>query len=183
MQDEHDLWVFAYGSLMWNPEFDADTVLPARATGWRRRFCMLSFHYRGTETCPGLVLALDRDPGAVCDGLALRVAADRAAGVLEALRARELVSHAYHEVALPVTLTTGQTVTALTYVIDRDHRQYCDLDRDTQAAMIATACGERGRNADYLHATAAHLVELRIDDPDILWLDARVRALCASANG
>ena len=66
---------------------------------------------------------------------------------------------------------------ALAYVIDPDHVQYCHLDREEQAQIIARATGGRGRNRDYLWSTAAHLAELGISDPDLDWLADRVRAL------
>ena len=64
------MWVFAYGSLIWDPGFPVHSRLVARADGWHRSFCMRSVHYRGTAIAPGLVLALDRAPAATCHGLA-----------------------------------------------------------------------------------------------------------------
>ena len=58
---------------------------------------MTSIHYRGTETAPGLVLALDRAPNGYCDGLAYAVTADQADETLAYLRERELISYAYLE--------------------------------------------------------------------------------------
>lgn len=172
------LWIFAYGSLIWNPGFVAAEARPARATGWRRCFCMRSIHYRGTEAAPGLVLALDRDEGANCAGLALRVAPGEEGPVLAMVRARELISSAYLEDSVEA-MTEGGTVRALTYVIDRAHPQYWGgLSLERQAAIIARACGDMGPNRDYLHATAERLRSLGMADAELDWLDARVRALC-----
>ena len=77
----------------------------------------------------------------------------------------------------------GRVVTAATYVIDPGHRQYCRLDPETQARMIARASGGRGRNRDYLYATAAHLAEEGMGDADLDWLVGRVRALTADDAG
>lgn len=174
-----DMWVFGYGSLIWNPEFPVAEQRIARATGWHRSFCMRSIHHRGTETAPGLVLALDADPAAHCDGVAFRVTPGAEAATLTALRARELISSAYLERWLPVDLADGRRVKALVFVIDPDHDQYCGgLPLETQAAIIAHAVGGRGANRDYLYATAAHLADLGIGDADLEWLAARVRALC-----
>lgn len=178
-----DLWVFGYGSLLWDPGFAPAERRLARLEGWHRSFCMLSVHHRGTEAEPGLVLALDAAPGAVCRGAGLRVAAGEEEAVMAMLRARELVSSAYVERALPVTLSDGRVVTAATYVIDPGHRQYCRLDPETQARMIARASGGRGRNRDYLYATAAHLAEEGMGDADLDWLVGRVRALTADDAG
>ncbi|MCC5974533.1 MAG: gamma-glutamylcyclotransferase [Rubellimicrobium sp.] len=172
-----DFWVFGYGSLLWNPGFAPIETVAARADGWHRSFCMLSIHHRGTEDDPGLVLALDAAPGASCAGLAMRVPASGSAGVLAMLRARELVSSAYLERHLPVELADGRMVTALSYVIDPDHRQYCRFEPEVQARMIARAHGGRGPNADYLFNTAAHLRALALQDPELDRLEVMVRTI------
>ncbi|RYI08843.1 MAG: gamma-glutamylcyclotransferase, partial [Acetobacteraceae bacterium] len=137
---------------------------------------MRSIHHRGTVENPGLVLALDRAEGGRCTGVAFRVTSGHEAATLSALRERELVSSAYLEMTLPVVTEAG-ALEALAYVIDPDHEQYCQLDREEQAQIIAAAAGGRGRNRDYLWSTTAHLAELGIADPDLEWLAARVRVL------
>ncbi|MBN2907750.1 MAG: gamma-glutamylcyclotransferase [Rhodobacteraceae bacterium] len=175
----HDaLWVFGYGSLLWNPGFAVAEQRLARLEGWHRSFCMRSIHHRGTEDAPGLVLALDARPGAVCHGLALRAEPGTEAQTIAYLRARELVSSAYLETRLAVTDATGAALDVLAYVIDPDHVQYCGgLSLEQQARIIARARGGMGPNDEYLHNTAAHLAELGIADADLEWLAARVRGL------
>lgn len=171
------LWVFGYGSLIWDPGFPVAERRLARLEGWHRSFCMRSIHHRGTVAQPGLVLALDRAEGASCAGLAFRVAPGEEAATLTALRERELVSSAYLEEVLRVETAEGP-LEALTYVIDPNHAQYCGgLPLEEQARIIARATGGRGANRDYLWSTAAHLAELGIADPDLEWLAARVRDL------
>jgi len=171
------LWVFGYGSLIWDPGFAVAERRIARADGWHRSFCMRSIHHRGSVDSPGLVLALDRAEGAACTGLAFRVQPGEEAATLAALRARELVSSAYLERVLTVQTEAGP-LQALTYVIDPDHAQYCGgLAMAEQARIIASAIGGRGLNCDYLWSTAAHLAELGIADPDLEWLAAEVRRL------
>lgn len=172
------MWVFGYGSLIWNPEFPVAEQQIARATDWRRSFCMHSIHHRGTVDAPGLVLALDHAPGAFCDGVAFRVTPGAEADTLAALRERELISSAYLERHLPLTLSDGRQVTALAFVIDPDHVQYCGgLPLEDQAQIIARAVGGRGPNRDYLWATADHLAQLGIADADLTWLSDRVQQL------
>lgn len=173
---QQPLWVFGYGSLIWDPGFPVAERRISRLDGWHRSFCMWSIHHRGTLENPGLVLALDRAKGASCTGVAFRVEPGHEAATLFALRERELVSSAYLEMTLPVTTEAG-VLDALAYVIDPDHVQYCRLDPEAQARIIAQACGGRGRNCDYLWSTAAHLAELGIRDPDLDWLAERVRVL------
>lgn len=172
------LWVFGYGSLIWNPDFPVAERQIARATDWHRSFCMRSIHHRGSVEAPGLVLALDHAPGVICDGVALRVTPGAEAETLQTLRDRELISSAYLEATLPLTLTDGRKINALAYVIDPDHNQYCgNIPLAEQAQIIAHATGGRGRNRDYLFATADHLADLGIADPDLAWLSTQVRKL------
>ena len=173
------LWVFGYGSLMWQPDFPVAEARIARLAGWHRSFCMWSIHHRGTLEAPGLVLALDRAAGAFCDGLALRAEPGTEAATLAALRERELISSAYVETVQTVTLReTGTAVQALAYVIDPAHAQYTGpMGLPDQARIIAGATGGRGRNCDYLWSTVDHLAALGLDDPDLAWLAARVRDL------
>ncbi len=175
MRDQ--MWVFGYGSLIWNPGFPVSETRIARATGWHRSFCMRSIHHRGTVEDPGLVLALDRAGGAACDGVAFAVAQGAEEETLAVLRERELISSAYLETSLPLT-TAGGEIQALAYVIDPHHVQYCGgLALEEQAQIIARATGGRGPNRDYLWSTAQHLADLGIADPDLEWLAARVRDL------
>ena len=173
------MWVFGYGSLLWNPGFEMREKVVGTLHGWHRSFCMRSIHHRGTVENPGLVLALDAAPEAHCMGVAFCVAEGKEAWTLDYLRERELVSSAYLETRLDIALHDGRQVEAVTYVIDPDHDQYCHLDLEEQAQIIARAVGGRGPNTDYLHNTAAHLGELGIEDADLDWLSARVRALTA----
>lgn len=173
-----DLWVFAYGSLMWNPGFAPVEVVRARAEGFQRGFFMRSVHYRGTEDMPGLVLALDECPGARCDGMALRVAPNEAERVRAYLRERELISYAYYEHLCPIVLEDGRATEALTFVVARDHSQYAGaLSLDRQAEIIARAAGSAGPNHEYLTSTAASLRRFGIAADDLFALEARVSAL------
>lgn len=177
MNDE-PLWVFGYGSLMWNPGFDHDEAVLARLPGYARTFCMHSIHHRGTPERPGLVLALDARTGASCEGLAFSVQAPARQATLDYLRERELVSSAYLEAIVPLNLRDGRKVQAVTYVVDTEHVQYCrDLPLEDQAGIIASAVGGRGPNTEYLYNTARHLVDLGIEDPDLSWLAKKVQLL------
>lgn len=174
------MWVFGYGSLLWNPGFPVARREQATLHGYARSFCMRSIHHRGTEENPGLVLALDEHPDAHCKGLVLAVEPGHEERTLDELRERELISSAYVEKMLDVHLDSGQTVTAVTYVIDPDHVQYCGgLPLEEQAQIIAWAVGGRGPNPEYLYNTAEHLSEIGLHDPDLEWLAQRVRSLTA----
>lgn len=174
------MWVFGYGSLLWNPGFEVAEEAPATLTGYARSFCMHSIHHRGTEADPGLVLALDAAEAETCNGVALRVAPGTETSTLAYLRERELISSAYLERMLDVRLGDGREVTAVTYVIDPDHVQYCGgLPLEEQAQIIAHAVGGRGPNSEYLFNTAAHLRGLGVADADLDWLTRRVAAIQA----
>lgn len=174
------MWVFGYGSLLWNPGFEIAESVIGRLPGYARSFCMRSIHHRGTVDRPGLVLALDQMAGTACDGIALRVAPGHEDRTLAYLRERELISSAYVEKNLDVQLNDGRAVTALVYVIDEHHDQYCGgLPLEEQAQIIAAAVGGMGPNTEYLFNTASHLAQIGLHDPSLEWLHDRVKALCA----
>lgn len=176
--DMQDLWVFGYGSLMWNPGFEHDDRQVATLHGYRRSFCMHSVEHRGTPEEPGLVLALEEMPLASCHGVALRATPAHAQETLAYLRARELVTDAYLERVCPVQLADGRMVQALTYVMDLGHVQYArDLTLAQQAEIIARAVGGRGPNTDYLSATVAALREQNIADDELHTLEQMVSGL------
>ncbi|MFT6168551.1 MAG: cation transport protein ChaC [Celeribacter sp.] len=173
---ENGFWVFGYGSLLWNPEFDFIDHAPATLSGYARSFCMWSIHHRGSVEAPGLVLALDAQNGAICRGVAFQVGADTAVQCLADLRERELVSSAYVEHHVSLRLDDGRNITALAYVIDPDHTQYTGaLSLDQQADIIASATGGRGPNSAYLFNTAAHLAELGMECDELTLLAGKVR--------
>lgn len=172
------LWVFGYGSLIWNPEFPVAEQHIARLDGWHRSFCMRSIHHRGTETDPGLVLALDSADEGHCNGVAFRVTPGAEVQTMADLRERELVSSAYLEITCELLLHDGRSVPAVTYVVDPEHVQYCgNLPLEEQAQIIAQAVGGRGPNTEYLWNTEAHLREIGLHDPDLAWLSERVREI------
>ncbi|MEJ6397534.1 gamma-glutamylcyclotransferase [Yoonia sp. 208BN28-4] len=174
---DQPLWVFGYGSLLWNPGFTPAEKQRARLDGYARSFCMLSIHHRGSHEDPGLVLALDENADEFCTGVAFRVHEEERDDVLAALRERELVSSAYYEQRVSLACDDGSQIAALAYVISNDHVQYCQFDLEKQAQIIARASGGRGPNTEYLFNTAEHLFEMGIRDADMTWLVARVREL------
>ncbi|MCB4455757.1 gamma-glutamylcyclotransferase [Leisingera sp. McT4-56] len=174
------MWVFGYGSLLWNPGFPVARREVAVLHGYARSFCMSSIHHRGSEEKPGLVLALDAVEDAHCKGIALAVEGGHEEQTLAELRERELISSAYLERDLEVELGDGSMVTAVTYVIDPHHVQYCGgLSLEEQAQIIAHAVGGRGPNTEYLYNTAEHLAEIGLHDSDLDWLAGRVREITA----
>lgn len=168
-----DLWVFAYGSLMWRPGFAYEERVPARLVGLHRALCVYSFVHRGTPEKPGLVLGLDR--GGTCRGVAYRVDQARRGETLAYLREREQITNVYKEIMRPVTLATRRAgppkpaaeaagaeapagdeerVTALVYAVDRSHPQYAGrLDLAEQLHLVRQGHGHSGANRDYVLAT------------------------------
>lgn len=172
------MWVFGYGSLLWNPGFEVAESVIGTLPGYARSFCMRSIHHRGTEENPGLVLALDEHPDTACEGIALRVVPGQESETLAYLRERELISSAYVEKNLKVHLSDDRDIEAVVYVIDEAHVQYCGgLPLEEQAQIIAHAVGGRGPNTEYLYNTADHLAEVGLHDPALEWLNARVKTL------
>jgi len=175
MNHDTDLWVFGYGSLMWNPGFPFLERTPARVHGFHRAFCMTSEKYRGTPDRPGLVLGLDR--GGSCLGIAYRVAAADREATVAYLHEREMFQYVYLPKTVCARLGDGRRVSAHTYVADRHHPRYAGgLPRDRIVRMIAQGRGQRGRCSEYLENTVRHLDELGIEDGPMHALLDEVRA-------
>jgi cation transport protein ChaC len=158
-----DLWVFAYGSLMWDPGFPHAEMRPAVLHGYHRALCIYSVRNRGTPDRPGLVVGLDR--GGSCRGQALRIAAPDVETTRTYLYERELGTGVYVPALHRVRLDGGETVSALTFVTHRDHPQYAgDLPPDRAAALILQGHGAYGSALQYLQNVVRHLDAFGIDD-------------------
>jgi cation transport protein ChaC len=190
-----DFWIFAYGSLMWNPGFPFLESHPALARGYHRSFCVESTRYRGTRENPGLVLGLDR--GGACRGRAYKVCRTQGKSVSDYLHEREMLSGIYEPRWLKVTLlpaagspmevspagdaprSAALVVAAAAYVVDRRHGQYRRLPPERIAERILQGIGTAGTNIAYLENTVRHLDELGATDcplHDLLRLVAARRA-------
>ena len=168
-------WVFGYGSLMWRPGFDFIEKAPAALIGAHRSLCIYSFHHRGTQAHPGLVLGLDE--GGACRGVAFRVAQANADATLTYLREREQVTDVYVEAMKPVSLLdgSGRELEALCYIVDRGHPQYAGrLSLERQAELVRSASGLSGNNIDYVLNTVRHLEEVGIHDVELMALAQRL---------
>jgi cation transport protein ChaC len=146
-----DVWLFGYGSLMWNPAIDFAESRAASVHGWHRRFCLWLHGGRGSPENPGLMLALDR--GGRCAGLLFRIPAAAARDELLLAWRRELFTGAYHS-RWVTAITTNGPVRAVTFVANRAHHRYAGrLDDAKVATHLATATGTLGSCATYLSLT------------------------------
>jgi cation transport protein ChaC len=169
-------WVFAYGSLLWNPLFPFAEARRVNARGWHRRFCLWSLASRGRPDAPGLVLGLDR--GGSCPGVAYRLPAPLAIDELHLLWRREMVTGAYAPRWLRLD-ADGKPLVGLGFVVRRDHPQYAgELGVIDQARVISTACGAFGSSADYLERTRVALVTHGVVDPYLESVAKAVAGFC-----
>ena len=164
------LWVFAYGSLLWDPCFQFDHRAPARLPGWVRRTCLWTVHARGSLAQPGLFYGLDTEPDGFCDGAVYTLSQESLDHGLDQLWRREM--HAAVYVPRWLTLETEQgQARALTFVVNRAHEQYAGaLDLETAADYIAKAWGKFGSCAEYYAATVAALRTQGLEDADLFAL-------------
>ncbi|WP_416897602.1 MAG: gamma-glutamylcyclotransferase [Minwuia sp.] len=174
-----DVWVFGYGSLIWNPAFHYAEKRRGRIHGYHRRFCLETPLGRGSPDCPGLVLGLDS--GGSCHGIAFRLPPENALHELDIVFRRELVGDAYRARTVRVHTSEG-VVRAATFVINRKSERYCGVRTpEEEAQMIAKAAGWLGPCSDYLLNTVDHLKELGMNDRALYRLADRVRAIQAAA--
>jgi cation transport protein ChaC len=171
-----DLWVFAYGSLIWNPEFEAVEQRRAVAKGWHRSFCFKITRWRGTREVPALMLALDR--GGSCVGIVYRLPAGDNLGHVIKLLDRELDANPPTNVPrwIPVDTAEGR-LRALAFVAAPEGPAYAGKTPLPDVARILTrAAGHWGSSAHYAFRTISKLEEHGIRDRN-LW---RIQELMAT---
>ena len=175
-----DLWLFGYGSLIWNPAFHFVERRHGRIHGFHRRFCLWTRMGRGCPVRPGLMLGLDH--GGSCTGVFYRIAATAIEEELPLVWRREMLTSSYRPVWIRGRLEDradgNEPIRALGFVINRAHERYAGaLDDEAVASSIAHAEGPLGRCSEYLFATTEHLNALGIRDRGLEALCRRVRLL------
>lgn len=170
-----DVWLFAYGSLIWNPALHFAEQRLARVHGWHRAFCLSTIAGRGTAEAPGLVLGLDR--GGACTGAAFRMEEAGLRTELSLLWQREMLSGSYRPRWVVVRGADGVPFGhAIAFTIRRDGEYYVRLEREELVRRLATAAGSLGSSAEYLYKTRDGLRGLGIRDQ-------RVEALAQAVEG
>jgi len=168
------VWVFAFGSLIWNPAFHFVERRTARIHGFHRQFCLWARAGRGSPERPGLMLSLVA--GGSCAGVAYRLAGDAVATELDVLWRREMSTMAYRPVWITARTPKGPEP-AIAFSANREHERYVPgLEDLAVARYLATGAGPMGRCCDYLFDTVTHLRQLGIRDRRLEALEAKVRA-------
>lgn len=177
-----DIWIFGYGSLMWDPAIYFSEVRRARLCGYHRSFCLVDRSGgRGTEAAPGAMAGLGK--GGTCEGLVFRIPAARAEVETEVIWRREMIAPCYDAVFAPVETAHG-TVDALCFVADPEADMIdIDLPHADRVRYLATGTGLLGTSREYLENTIAGCRELGIEDPDLDALLAEVEAWPAPVQG
>lgn len=169
------VWIFGYGSLMWNPALRYAERRAALVHGFHREFCLLARAGRGSPERPGLMLSLE--PGGSCHGVAYRLPADAIEEELDVLWRREMLTRSYRPVWVAARTARG-TAHAIAFAANLDHERYRGgLNAETMARYLARGEGPLGRCCDYLFGTVAHLRAMGIRDRRLEALEQRVRAL------
>ncbi len=174
-RDGDDLWIYSYGSLMWDPGFHFAEVRLADVEGYQRRFTLRIDLGRGSREHPALMLSLERQAGC-CRGLAFRIAADAVHAESAILWRREMLRGGYAPALVPMTTPQGPII-ALAFVSNTAHPSYVgELPLTETAATIATGKGVLGTNREYLVQLATQLEALGIHDPYVRELHAAIDA-------
>lgn len=177
-----DVWLFAYGSLLWNPTFAFVERRPARVVGYQRRYCVWLPIGRGTPENPGLMLALEA--GGTCEGVAYRIAASQVRAELELVWKREMLTGSYLARWVPAHTEAGE-LEAVSFVVDTAHERCVapDVDEAVIVRHVATASGAFGTCHEYLERTVKELGALGLRDPYVERLWAQVLAYRAEHGG
>lgn len=175
-------WVFAYGSLIWNPAIHYAERRIAKLYGWHRSFCLSTTAGRGSPELPGLVLGLDR--GGSCAGAAFLIAEDKLEQELPLLWRREMLSGSYEPRWITVRDERGSPFArAIAFTISRAATTYAGrLAEDETVRRLALAEGALGSSAEYLFKTRDGLRSLGIRDQHIERLADQVEQMLSTAQ-
>lgn len=162
-----DVWVFAYGSLLWNPAFEVAEEMPAVLHGWHRAFCIRLTRFRGTPDQPGLMMSLV--PGGSCRGVLQRVPGANVIDRLRKLWRREMTVKPPNTPPRWVTVRSDQgTVRAIAFIADRHGPNFVrGLTAEQIANVLCRAVGHWGSGAEYLMQTVDQLERRGIDDSNL----------------
>lgn len=178
-----ELWVFAYGSLVWNPGFDFDERIIGFIKDYRRVFDLACFDHRGTPDKPARTCTLEAKEGEVCWGAAycVRGDAERQREAMQYLKRRECE---YDNMAVVDFYKEGETlkpaVTGVQMFVSTPdpvgNKYYLGPAPLPEMAMqIATATGPCGNNRDYLFLLEKALSDIGHEDDYIIELAKEVR--------
>ncbi|WP_321927704.1 gamma-glutamylcyclotransferase [Paraburkholderia guartelaensis] len=168
-----DIWVFAYGSLMWNPLFRFEERVIATLGGFHRSFCIRLIAGRASPDRPGRMLSLE--PGGKAEGVVLRMPKENLQEELRILWTREMVTGAYNPVWAPYTTRSGHEGHAIAFAADPKQAQYdADSRPSVIAPLIAQASGPMGSNAEYVHNLRRALADCDMKDEYIEALAAEL---------
>ena len=157
-----DVWIFGYGSLMWNPAIEFTEQRLATIYGYHRQFCLSTPLGRGTPELPGLVLGLL--PGGSCNGIAFRIPAKLVEVELELIWKREMLGRGYHSKIVPMRTPKGRE-RGLTFVVNRDYERFTGpIPVDDKTYRLAFAEGELGPCREYLFNAVTALEEMGVHD-------------------
>lgn len=164
MNTSNDIWVFAYGSLMWAPGFDYLEKTPAKLEGFHRDLCILSYVFRGTPNVPGLVMGLNI--GGTCQGLAFRIEGAKVQNTLTYLHEREMINNVYAPSWVDIEHSNKEKSKAYTFLSIPEHPQYLeDLNIEETVKYVLQGQGKNGTALQYLENTLLHLRTLGIKSP------------------
>ncbi len=157
------LWVFGYGSLLWNPGFRFIDSQAAVLVGYHRALCVWAWTYRGTPEKPGLVFGLA--PGERCEGLGFLIAEEDRESVLAYLWEREMIGDVYHAEFCRIQVA-GRSVNALTFIVNTEGQQYAGcLSNAEVVKTVLSSRGTRGENSEYVLETYRYLSQRGVEEP------------------
>ncbi|MGR4000366.1 MAG: gamma-glutamylcyclotransferase [Alphaproteobacteria bacterium] len=169
------LYVFVYGSLIWNPGFNHERARAARIYGYHRDLSLFSVHYRGTRRHPGLVCGLDY--GGSCVGFLYETRPEKSEETLDYLWRREMIQPDVYRPVYVRCHTRRRVVSGMTFVLNREHPHYAgNLSDDERIAIVQRARGRNGSSQEYLRKTNESLIQAGIPCPRLQNLQAKLKA-------
>jgi len=179
-QLDEGVWVFGYGSLMWNPDFEVVKKISGEVSGYQRSLCLKSLVYRGTHDYHGLVFGLD--DGLSCQGMCFLIAPDKVKIELQKVWEREMFAGTYIPTWVKVK-TRDSIISAVTFVINNEHEHYIpNLELEEVVERVLHAEGKCGSCYDYVKNTVKHLHQFGLRDESLEQLLSLIKLTKSNEN-
>eukprot|EP01024_Parvocaulis_polyphysoides_P076016 TRINITY_DN9850_c0_g1_i1.p1 TRINITY_DN9850_c0_g1~~TRINITY_DN9850_c0_g1_i1.p1 ORF type:complete len:193 (+),score=34.77 TRINITY_DN9850_c0_g1_i1:52-630(+) len=184
------VWIFGFGSLVYNPGFEYSQKVFGYIKNYKRVFYQGSTDHRGTPEAPGRTVTVEPMEGAITWGAAYLLAGDESEQqkTLKYLEWREKQYDLRQHVdvfdkendEIPVIKD------ALTYIATNDTSKNVNYlgyaSQEDIAQQIAVSKGPSGPNYEYLFKLADAMRKIEVVDEELFSLEQRVRELMESMS-
>eukprot|EP01025_Chloroclados_australasicus_P036189 TRINITY_DN3681_c0_g1_i2.p1 TRINITY_DN3681_c0_g1~~TRINITY_DN3681_c0_g1_i2.p1 ORF type:complete len:192 (-),score=22.70 TRINITY_DN3681_c0_g1_i2:253-828(-) len=179
------IWIFGFGSLVYNPGFEYNQKVYGYIKNYRRVFYQGSTDHRGTPEAPGRTVTVEPLEGALTWGAAYQLAGDeneqqKTLKYLE-WREKQYDLRAYVDVYGKDDDHNPIIKEALTFIatnnVEKNVNYLGYASEEEIARQIARSAGPSGPNYEYLFKLAEAMRAINVLDEELFSLERRVQEI------